>query len=252
MCIIYGGYFIFAFFIIEMNKLIFDSKFDCIVALNSKLPPLAFFIKYFKDTPIIGADGGAVQLFNLGIICDFVVGDLDTFHQAKIETFFQKKQIIHNPDQEINDFEKALIFANEQGYQNILIVGFHGGELEHTLNNWSILKKFQNRKNLCVYERGRYAIPLSVPFELETHFGEMISIIPQPFVKLSTKNLLWNLNNETLELGSREGARNVATDNYISINILEGSILLFIDERLPHCYRIEEKSGPDETRTHDL
>lgn len=93
---------------------------------------------------------------------------------------------------------------------------------------------------------------MSLPFELETHFGEMISIIPQPFVKLSTKNLLWNLNNETLELGSREGARNVATDNYISINILEGSILLFIDARLPHCYRIEEKSGPDETRTHDL
>ncbi|MGB9851454.1 MAG: thiamine diphosphokinase [Candidatus Kapaibacteriota bacterium] len=235
-----------------MFKLIFDTKFDCIIALNSKLPSMGFFVKYFNTTPLIGADGGAVRLFELGIICDFVVGDLDTFGKSKIEHFFKKDQIILNPDQEINDFEKAIVFAIQKNFKNILIVGFHGGELEHTLNNWSILKKFYNKVNLCIFEDGRYAIPLDCDCTIESKIGEMISIIPQPRARLITQNLQWNLNDEVLELGVKEGARNIATSSSFSIKILEGSLLLFIDARLPFCYCKKKISGPDETRTHDL
>ncbi|MFN3306463.1 MAG: hypothetical protein ACK42Z_04675, partial [Candidatus Kapaibacteriota bacterium] len=67
--------------------------------------------------------------------------------------------------------------------------------------------------------------------------GEMISIIPQPRAILRTSNLQWSLNNEVLEIGVREGARNIATDTKIIIEILEGSILLFFNARLPFCYR---------------
>lgn len=231
-----------------MFKLIFDTKFDCIVALNSKLPPLVFFGKFFPEVPVIGADGGAVRMFELGIICDFVVGDLDTFSSSNLQKYFRKEQIVHNPDQEINDFEKALIFAIDKGYKNILIVGFHGGELEHTLNNWSVLKKYQTNLNLCIYEKGRYAIPVFFPLLVETIPKELISLIPQPKARLSTINLRWNLNNEVLELGIREGARNKAIGNYFAIEKIEGSVLLFIDARLPFCYRKEKTSGPDETR----
>lgn len=224
-----------------MYNLIFDSKFDCIIALNSKLPNLSFFINYFLDLPIIGADGGAVNLFDIGIICDYVVGDLDTFRKANIEQYFQSGQIIYNPNQDINDFEKAIIFAQSKSFKNILVIGFHGGELEHTLNNWSIIKKYQDKINLCIYENGRYAIPIYYSFALKCNKDEMISIIPQPYVKLKTSNLKWNLNNEVLELGVREGARNVATESYFSIEVYEGSLLLFIEARLPYCYRKEKK-----------
>lgn len=236
-----------------MFELIFDTKFDCIIALNSKLPPLSFFVKYFQHTPIIGADGGAVNLFDIGIVCDYVVGDLDTFRKANIDKYFQNRQIVFNPDQEINDFEKALLFAEKKLYKNILVIGFHGGELEHTLNNWSIIKKYQDKINLCIYDNGRYAIPIYYSFTLKCKKNEMISLIPQPKVKVKTKNLKWNLNNETLELGIREGARNVATDEFFEIEVYEGSLLLFIEARVPNCFRKQKnKSGPDETRTHDL
>ena len=235
-----------------MEKLIFDVKFDCIIALNSQLPSLSFFAKYFNDLPLIGADGGAVKLFDRGIICDYVVGDLDTFKKSGVEEFFTKAEIVYNPDQEINDFEKALIFAQNKAFKNILILGFHCGELEHTLNNWSILKKFQTKLNLCIYDRGRYAIPLFHSISLDTSKGEMISIIPQPRALLRTNKLQWSLNNDVLEIGVREGARNIAMDTKISIEILEGSILLFLNARLPFCYRRVKESGPDEIRTHDL
>ncbi|MCX7879988.1 MAG: thiamine diphosphokinase [Ignavibacteria bacterium] len=234
---------------IEILK--FDISFDCIVCLNAPMPSLGFFLD-FKNIPVIGADGGAVRLFEKGIICDYVVGDLDAFRKAKVENFFDKAKIVHEPSQDINDFEKSLIFCSKLGFFNILVLGFHGGELEHTLNNWSILYKFHERMNLCIYENNRYAIPLSKSIELGTTKNEMISIIPQPKAKLRTKNLKWELNSEYLEIGKREGARNVSIGEWIQIEILEGSILLFFDARLPFAYRKVKKSGPDEIRTHDL
>ncbi len=220
-----------------MFNILFDEKFDCILCLNSELPSLGFFIKYFTDTPTIGADGGAVRLFEKGLICDYVVGDLDTFFKSNIEKYFTKSKIIYEPDQEINDFEKSLIFAQHQGYQKILVLGFQGGELEHTLNNWSIIKKYSQSLTLCIFDKGRYGIPLNQSFSVSTQIGELISIIPQPRAKLRTNNLKWNLDNGILELGCREGARNVATNTSISVELIEGEILLFINARLPFCYR---------------
>ncbi|MGQ9819905.1 MAG: thiamine diphosphokinase [Candidatus Kapaibacteriales bacterium] len=205
----------------------------------------------FQDIPIIAADGGAIRLFNLGILPDYIVGDLDTFERFGLRSFFLKSEIVYRPSQDINDFEKALIFAIEKGFKNILITGFHGGFLEHTLNNWSVLQKYSNKLKLCVYDQKRYAIPIDFSFKFEANRNEIISIIPQPSAILRTQNLKWNLNEEILALGYREGARNFAVGKDVKVEILKGSVLLIIDARLPYCYKKIE-SGPDEIRTHDL
>lgn len=233
-----------------MFNLVFDEKFDCIISLNSENPPLGFFLN-FIGTPIIAADGGAIKLFDLGVLPDFVVGDLDTFDKYSLNEFFSKSRIIRLPSQEINDFEKALIFAIESQFKNILITGFHCGYLEHTLNNWSVLHKYSDKLNLCVYDKGRYAIPVNFSFEFESMEAEIISLIPQPQAKLLTRNLKWDLAKEILALGVREGARNIAIGKRVRVDIIEGSILLIINARLPFCYR-KIQSGPDEIRTHDL
>jgi len=76
-------------------------------------------------------------------------------------------------------------------------------------------------------------LPIDESITINVKIGEIISIIPQSTALLKTKNLNWELNNELLELGVREGARNQAIDSQIDIDILSGSILLFIDEHLP-------------------
>jgi hypothetical protein len=48
---------------------------------------------------------------------------------------------------------------------------------------------------------------------------------------------MWELNNEILELGVREGARNIAIKQDISLIISEGELLLFLDDRLPNAPR---------------
>ena len=138
---------------IDLQRIEFnDLLFDCIVCLNSDLPSKNFF-KKFENIRILAADGATIKLYKKGIFADFIIGDLDSFNRNKIREKFNSDKIFYDESQETNDFEKVLEFAIKRAYHNILVVGFHGGKLEHTLNNWSILLKYKNKLNLCVYEK---------------------------------------------------------------------------------------------------
>ncbi|MGE5480409.1 MAG: thiamine diphosphokinase [Chloroflexota bacterium] len=213
-------------------KIEFTGEFDALLCLNADFPDKAFFGN-FPGKPIIAADGAAYRLRDAGVGPDYIVGDMDSFTGDENPEYFAKTKVIKDPDQESNDFEKILRFAVSLGYKDLLIIGFHGGELEHTLNNWSVLKRFAKRLNLTVFDKGRYAMPLRVSFEAPARVGEMISLIPQSFAVLTTKNLKWPLNGESLRLGNREGARNVATAENVEIKIEQGEILYFCEARLP-------------------
>ncbi|MBM2814016.1 MAG: thiamine diphosphokinase [Ignavibacteria bacterium] len=216
------------FYNINFNEL----KFDAVVCLDGDLPSREI-LDQVAGIPVLAADGGAIKLYRIGIIADYVIGDLDSFKSMPESINFPAHKIIERPDQETNDFEKTLVFAESLGYMNLIIFGFHGGLLEHTLNNWSVLIKIARRLNLCVFDNGRYCLPISYSFKIQTHAGEIISLIPQPAAILTTKNLKWELTNEELRLGSREGARNVALSDWFSVEIHSGELLLFIEERLP-------------------
>jgi len=216
-----------------MIKINFIEKFDVIVCLDGILPTSDFF-ENFQNIPIIAADGAAIKLMEMNIQFDKVIGDLDTLKINGFQKKISPEKILYLPDQEFNDFEKTLNYAYEMGFIKILILGFHGGELEHSFNNWSVLIKYISKLSLCIYENGRYAIPLNNSISLLTKPEEMIGIIPQPTARLTTSGFKWELNNEILELGVREGARNIALANEVSIEIHSGSILLIIDSRLPH------------------
>jgi thiamine pyrophosphokinase len=216
----------------KMKKLIFRNKFDAIVCLNAEIPDKSFFEMH--DVPLIAADGAAILLYRKGIIPDIVIGDLDSFYSEKEHVFFNDKSVIHITDQETNDFEKALNYCINNDMKKILIVGFHGGELEHSLNNWSIFFRYSKKADICIFDHERYGISINQSFSLDVKIGEMISIIPEPSAILKTTGLKWELNDETLTFGMREGARNEAVSTRIEIEIISGDILLFINSQLPY------------------
>lgn len=193
-----------------------------------------------SEVVYIAADGGAKSLKDIGIVPDFIVGDMDSYQEIEDKEYFKNSEIIEIREQNSNDFEKCIRFAKEKNYKNILIVGFHGGLLEHTLNNWSVFKKFSKLLNLCIYDKNRFAINVSESISLELKLNEIVSIVPQCSCIITTSGLKWELNHEKLELGSREGARNKATQTNIEINMLIGNYTLFFDERLPYCPVFED------------
>jgi len=217
------------------KKIIFeDFQFECVICLNANLPGADFFSRLY-NCEIIAADGAALKLLDIGINSDFIIGDLDSFNSDPRKSYFENSKIIHIPDQDTNDFEKILIWCIENNRNNLMITGMHGGELEHTLNNWSILMRYSLNLNLCVYDAGRYGIPISESIEFLCRIGEIISIIPLNRVLLSSENLKWELNNTELEFGKNEGARNQSTKEFVKIFVHSGIFLLFLDSKAPKC-----------------
>lgn len=215
-----------------MNELVFNKKFDAIVCLNAEIPDKDFFVSL--NIPVFAADGAAVLLYRKGVVPDKVIGDMDSFFKEEEHKFFDKHDIIHISEQDTNDFEKTLNYCIEKEFRNILIIGFHGGQLEHSLNNWSIFHRYSKKANLCIYDKERYGISINNSFFLKTKPGNLISLIPEPYAVLKTNGLRWELNNEELKFGKREGARNEATKTKIKIEIISGHILLFLDSKLPY------------------
>jgi len=220
------------------TKLIYgEKKFEAVICLDADLPSM-HYLNMLKGLPLFAADGAAIKLYQKGFIPDYVIGDLDTFSKSKYSDKFDKKSIFQVWDQELNDFEKTMNFAFGKKFKDVLVIGFHGGELEHTLNNWSVFKRVSTKMNPVILDKKRYGFTLSKSTKILTKKNEMISLIPQPAAVLTTKNLRWNLTNEELRLGSREGTRNIALENEISIEIHSGELLIFMDERMPVCPEI--------------
>ena len=217
-----------------MNILEFSDRFDAIVVLKADLPEKRFFEK-FQGIPVFAADGAALKLDAIGVIPDKIVGDMDSLREGNFDNKFQDHKLVYDPDQNSNDFEKTLKYCELNELNKILVVGIHGGEYEHSINNWSVFTKFSRKLELVIYDERRYGISIFDDTRIETSENEIISIIPNGRAELSTKNLRWELINEYLTLGEREGARNRALENHIEIFVHFGSILLFIDARLPYA-----------------
>lgn len=215
-----------------------EERFDAVVCLNTLYPEIDL-IKRLIDVPILAADGAAIYLLESKITPNFVIGDLDSFFKNDISHLFPKDRLIYLPDQETNDFEKTLNFARQNNYYNIIVFGIHGGEYEHSLNNWSVLSKYSDIMNIVVYDLKRYGICISRNSRIETVPGETISLIPKGYAKITTEGLQWNLKDELLALGIREGARNLALGSFVNLDISDGELFVFLNSRFPKILKKE-------------
>ncbi len=216
-------------------KLLFgESGFDAVVVLSGSIPTSDIFVQ-LADVPIIAADGAANLLIGQNTIPEFIVGDLDSITPECMKEVHGLSEFVHDTNQDTTDFEKSLLFAREQLWTRILVCGIHGGDLEHTLNNWSVLMRYSASMVLTVLDGLRYAIPVTASMSADFAKNEIISLIPQPQAHLTTTGLVWNLNKELLAMGEREGARNRVSEGHVSIDLHSGSLLLTFNSRFPRA-----------------
>ncbi|OGU60892.1 MAG: thiamine diphosphokinase [Ignavibacteria bacterium GWF2_33_9] len=222
-----------------MLKITFENRqYDAIIALNTDTEDFEL-IRNIPNIPIIAADGAGISILKKGIVPDKVIGDLDSINLQLLQEFdFNPKNIIHISEQETNDFEKVLQYCQDNTLDNVLIIGIHGGLYEHSLNNMSVFSKFSKKMNLTIVETNRYGFCVNQSFQMNTKINEKISLFPISKSLLKTKGLKWNLFNEYLEIGSREGHANISVTNEIEIEILSGEIFVFCNSRFPKLKKV--------------
>ena len=207
-----------------------NERIDAVLFLNGILPERTL-LEAYASVPFIAADGAANALMDMGIVPDILCGDLDSVNDHVLDAVRSHGTIIVDPNQDDNDFEKALRVASNSLWNTVLVVGIPGGDLEHTLNNWSVLMRHGRTMRLLALDGDRVGIPVYDSFTYTALPEEIISIIPQPRVRLTTEGLQWQLRDEILELGTREGARNRAVQSDVTITVHEGSALVFVSAR---------------------
>lgn len=201
-----------------------------LVAANGEIDCL--FLKtldFASIDRVVAADGGANRLIACGLRPDTTIGDLDSI-SAEIKENPGKMEILYRPSQKINDLEKALIYCREQGAGRLIVLGVTGKRLDHAINNFSVLAKYDHLFELQIFDRYSQIFLVRERFNYTGNPQQVVSLIPLGKVNgIVTRGLKYPLKDESLEIGVREGASNAIVRKNFSIRIKSGLLLIFVN-----------------------
>ncbi len=203
---------------------------NTILILNGDMPPARIFKRFRKkDDYIICADGGANNARKAGIKADIIIGDFDSITKSTLNFYKRKNtEFLKISEQDTTDLEKSLMYIVGNGLDNLLIFGAISGRPDHTLNNFSVLKRYGKILNMRIFDRTYEIYFISGRTEFNYKKGHTVSLIPMPLAEgITTKGLKYALKDESLESGIREGALNVSSAAKVTVEFKSGALLLF-------------------------
>ena len=175
-------------------------------------------------------DGAIHRVKELGIKVDALLGDFDRneidFEEIKREQ--HPIQVVHTPNQDKTDLEKAFDFLIEKGHKSVNIVWATGRRADHSITNMTNMVRYRHKLKMVMYDDYSKIFPLPNHYEKWYIKGSSLSLIPVGEVNgIFTSGLMYNLSNESLVLGYRSGNSNeAAADGFVSINYQTGDLLL--------------------------
>lgn len=180
---------------------------------------------------LIAVDGGLRHLLALKRFPDLLIGDLDSITSEELQACIDQgvETLRFKPQKDESDLELALHAALNRGYSDLTIANAGGGRVDHLLCNLSLLfhPQLQHAKVKMTDETSRFH-PLTHTITLNTQPGDLISLIPWqgPALGVTTANLAYPLNNETLLPYGTRGLSNVALGSEITVSLQSGQLLL--------------------------
>jgi thiamine pyrophosphokinase len=243
-----------------------ESIHSTLIILNTPIPsppsPLFYFL-WNRSQVRICADGGANRLHDVdpSLIPNMIVGDLDSLRNSVREYYSninKSTQIIHDPDQDCNDLDKALQQCSKQS--QVVIYGAFGGRFDQEMASMQALYKWNKQfiNGLWLYNdqtcacligggsngadtasREKHMIHMKLPSndsDDESNIpceGPTCGLIPLagPCESVTTEGFQWNLLNQRSEFGGLVSTSNHMTSNVVSVQ--SSHALVFTAE--VHC-----------------
>jgi len=202
-----------------------------VVLCNGEPPEKEQLLAPIKAADLfIAADGGANIALKYNLSPDLIIGDLDSFIQKETTSI----PLLHKPDQNINDLEKALIYIADQNVADVLVFGATGRRLDHTVKNLSVMKQFQNKFRSLIFRDAYCDVKLiTSPYSERIPPGTPVSLFPLSgkVTGISSTGLKYKLSNETLENGVFDGTSNLSVSEQVTITFDHGDLLLFTNHQ---------------------
>ena len=184
--------------------------------------------RHIDEEVVIAADKGYEFALKQGIIPEIVIGDFDS---STMPTNLNVLKL--NVEKNETDGQEALSYAIKKRYDEIAIYGISGGRLDHEMGNLSLLKSGEEQGvsmvgkeyDVDIYfkSKGKYAF--------KTQKGKEFSIVTVMEDSIISNGIGVKYPIDNLHLSSNSLGRaisNVAIEDEISFEVLEGGVLIFL------------------------
>ena len=191
-----------------------NEKKNVSVILNGQIPTDDTIINQITNSDyIIAVDGSANKLFDLEIIPDVIIGDLDSLQNIKNKDI----ELVETPDQNKTDFRKTLEWCIEKNILNISIFGISGESEDHFLGNYYTLSDFGEKISWKAFTDFSVISPCVGNKKFDSFKGQKVSLFcMKGSSTVNSKNLEYPLQSYPLK-PSDDAVRNLSLEDHFTI-----------------------------------
>ncbi len=181
---------------------------------------------------VIAADSGVDQAHRLGLVVDVAVGDFDSVSpEGLARARAEGATVEHHPaEKDETDLELALAAARTRGVAALVVLGGHGGRLDHLLANALVLAapRWRSMRILALGPLGARLHVVHDEVQIAGDPGELVSILPVHGAAdgVRTRGLRFPLDGERLEAGTTRGVSNELLGETAEVAVAVGSLLV--------------------------
>ena len=179
-----------------------------------------------RAEPLLAADGGANHLGRIGLRPAAVVGDLDSITPG-IRAFIGEERMIHRPDQDRTDLDKALAYVfDELDLEELTVLGATGGRLDHAVGNLGLLARRALGEKLVFLGSDNSIVAVTDEATLDAMPGETWSFFTfDPAVRVSLDGVKWPVSDVALDLPGKPSISNEAASDEVTIRAEGGAVI---------------------------
>ncbi len=186
--------------------------------------PKSDFSSCLGITPLISliaVDGGFKSCHTYQRIPELVLGDFDSIEEKLLKNYPTIK-VIHTPDQNKTDLEKAFEYLFQFSIEQITVLGALGRQIDHTYKNLELLTRYPTKVTYQTPYEKLFSLPKKSTFLCKK--GTKISFIPfgNKVTNITSRGLKWELIAKDLKEMS---ISNVALQEKIFIEFETGHLL---------------------------
>ncbi len=186
-----------------------------------------------EEAIVIGVDSGVAHAIGLGLHVDVAVGDFDSLPAdilaSVVETGARVER--HPVAKDATDLELGLLAALRSGAARVVVVGGHGGRLDHLLANTLLLASPRFAGLVVEALMGPAWVAVARPGGVTAvagHPGDTVSLLPVGGAAkgVVTTGLAYPLTDEELPAGTTRGISNELTCSRATVGLRCGTLLV--------------------------
>ena len=212
------------------HHIVRDDQEPALIIANGESCSSELLGQLLEWSPIVVVlDSAITRVLELGIKVDVLLGDFDrNFSAEKYKDSQYPIEIVYTPNQNKTDLEKAFDYLIERKIPAVNVVWATGRRADHTITNVTNIVRYQNELKIVILDDYSKIFQLPQKFQKWYPKKTILSLIPIGSVDgISSENLEYPLQNDTLTIGYRTGSSNsVLNDGIVTITHNSGDLLL--------------------------